>query len=161
LAGDEIEPDNQTMQVAAGFQRLGPVRRNAGNPELALSREEVLTEMTDVVGAAFLGLTVGCARCHDHMFDDISQTDYYRLPAFFAATQEHDIVLAGAEKRAEWEKATQRIQGEMKRLQKTLPTLEGDALKQAEAKLHELDDALPPPLSTISTVHNVESQRTQ
>jgi len=73
--------------VAAGFHRLGPVRRNAGNTDVAFSRNEVLTEVTDAVGATFLGLTIGCARCHDHMFDAIRQRDYYRLQAFFAATQ--------------------------------------------------------------------------
>ena len=50
--------------------------------------------MTDAIGLVFLGLTVGCARCHDHRFDDFPQDDYYRLQAFFAATHEHDIILA-------------------------------------------------------------------
>ena len=65
-----------------------------GIPEIALSRNEVLTERTDILGTAFLGLTVGCARCHDHKFDPISQKDYYRLQAYLAATEEHDIILA-------------------------------------------------------------------
>ena len=86
LAGDEIGPDSQETQIAVGLHRLGPVRRNAGNQEVASSRNEVLTERTDMVGAAFLGLTVGCARCHDHMFDPIRQRDYYRLQAFLAGT---------------------------------------------------------------------------
>jgi hypothetical protein len=72
LAGDELEPDNPAMQIAAGFHRLGPVRRNAGNPDVAFSRNEVLTDMTDAIGMVFLGLTVGCARCHDHNFDDFA-----------------------------------------------------------------------------------------
>ena len=73
-----------------------PVRRNAGNPDVAFSRHEVLTEMTDALGVVFLGLTVGCARCHDHKFDAIPQADYYRLQAFLAAAQENDIVLVDA-----------------------------------------------------------------
>src|SRR5262249_40016497 len=86
IAGDELaaEPNRKDALVdlrqavvaldcmtAAGFHRLGPVRRNAGNKLVAFSRNEVLTEMTDAIGAAFLGLTMGCARCHDHRFDDI------------------------------------------------------------------------------------------
>src|SRR5262249_16325845 len=63
------------------------------------NRQEVLTEMTTGVGAAFLGLTVGCARCHDHKFDPFSQADYYRLQAFFAATRQTDIDIATAEER--------------------------------------------------------------
>ena len=83
--------------IAAGFNRLGPLRKNAGNQEVASSRNEVLTEMTNVVGAALLGVTLGCARCHDHKFDPIRHTDYYRMQAFFAATHDNDIPLAHRE----------------------------------------------------------------
>jgi hypothetical protein len=93
LAGDELGPDNQEMLIAAGFHRLGPVRRNAGNQAIAFSRLEVITERTDAIGAVFLGLTVGCARCHNHRFDDIPQADYYRLQAYLAAAEEVDVPL--------------------------------------------------------------------
>ncbi|HKD08760.1 MAG TPA: DUF1549 domain-containing protein, partial [Bryobacteraceae bacterium] len=75
LAGDEMNPDDETDLVASGFNRLGPLRKNAGNQNVASSRNEVLTEMTNIVGAAFLGVTVGCARCHDHKFDPFRQSD--------------------------------------------------------------------------------------
>lgn len=94
LAGDESDAADAEARIAAGFHRLGPVRRNAGNQDVASSRNEVLTERTDILGTAFLGLTIGCARCHDHKFDPIPQKDYYRLQAYVAATQEHDLVLA-------------------------------------------------------------------
>ena len=84
LAGDEIDPKKTETLVASGFNRLGPLRKNAGNQDVASRRNEVLTEMTNIVGAAFLGVTVGCARCHDHKFDPIRQRDYYRLQAYFA-----------------------------------------------------------------------------
>jgi hypothetical protein len=64
LAGEEIDPSNQTLLIASGFNRLGPLRKNAGNQEVASSRTEVLTEMTGIVGASMLGVTLGCARCH-------------------------------------------------------------------------------------------------
>jgi hypothetical protein len=160
LAGDEIEPQNPEMQVAAGFHRLGPVRRNAGNQELAFSRHEVLTEMTDAVGAVFLGLTVGCARCHDHKFDEISQEDYYCLQAFLAAAQEHDVSLASAKEQAEWKAKSEAIQAEIKRLRKAATGLTGDDRRQMEAKVQELERSLPAPLPTISSVHDVEAQRT-
>src|SRR5262249_53599026 len=79
LAGDEMDASNETYLIASGFNRLGTLRKNAGNQDVASSRNEVLTEMTNIVGAAYLGLTVGCARCHDHKFDPIRQSDYYRL----------------------------------------------------------------------------------
>jgi len=56
-------------------------------------RAEWQAEAVDIVGAAFLGLTVGCARCHDHKFDPISQRDYYRLTALFAGSTEREIPL--------------------------------------------------------------------
>ena len=87
LAGDEIAPQEDETLIAAGFNRLGPVRQNAGNQEVASSRNEQLTEMTNIVGAGILGVTLGCARCHDHKFDGFRQSDYYRMQAFFAAVQ--------------------------------------------------------------------------
>src|SRR5258706_1720886 len=84
LAGDEIDAANETYLIASGFNRLGTLRKNAGNQDVASSRNEVLTEMTNIVGAAFLGLTAGCARCHSHKFDPIPQSDYYRLQGHFA-----------------------------------------------------------------------------
>ncbi len=56
-------------------------------------RAEWQADAVDTVGAAFLGLTVGCARCHDHKFDPISQRDYYRMTALFAGSVEREIPL--------------------------------------------------------------------
>src|SRR5207248_6622736 len=106
---DEIDPHDHELQTATGFHRLGSVRRNAGNQDVASSRNEVLTEMTDAVGLVFLGLTVGCARCHDHKFDDFTQVDYYRLQAFLAATHEHDRILADIKTQAAWQTRTDRV----------------------------------------------------
>ena len=58
LAGDEIAPKEDETLIAAGFNRLGPLRKNAGNQEVASSRNEVLTEMTNITGAALLGVTL-------------------------------------------------------------------------------------------------------
>ena len=56
-------------------------------------RAEWESDAVDVTGAAFLGLTVGCARCHDHKFDPIRQRDYYSFAAFFAGSEEREIPL--------------------------------------------------------------------
>ena len=88
--------------IAAGFNRCGPAHQTSGNVDAALLRQEMLTEMTNGVGAAFLGLTVGCARCHDHKFDPIPQADYYRLQAFFSAAQPKDIDLSTPDERADF-----------------------------------------------------------
>ncbi|MFO0915079.1 MAG: PSD1 and planctomycete cytochrome C domain-containing protein [Pirellulales bacterium] len=96
LAGDELDSTDVRHLTASTFHRLGAVRRNAGNQQVAASRNEVLTERTDIIGAAFLGLSIGCARCHDHKFDAISQRDYYQLQAFLASTEDVDIPVDGA-----------------------------------------------------------------
>ena len=160
VAGDETEPNNQEMMVAVGFHRLGPVRRNAGNTEVAFSRNEVLTEMTDAVGMVFLGLTVGCARCHDHRFDDFSQEDYYRLQAFMAATHEHNPVLADEKTRTDWQTRAAPIEKEIKRLKQMLPKVEGEARIQLQEKLKELDTKLPPPLPALCTIRETDAERT-
>jgi hypothetical protein len=91
-----------SMLIAAGFNRCGPVHQTSGNVDPILGRQEVLTEMTNAVGAAFLGLTVACARCHHHKFDPFSQADYYRLQAFFSAAQPREADLATPEEREEY-----------------------------------------------------------
>jgi len=92
------------LLVAAGLHRCGPVHLTSGNLDPAVGRQEVLTEMANGVGAAFLGLTIGCARCHDHKFDPISQADYYRLQTFFSTVEPKEIDIASAGERAEYQR---------------------------------------------------------
>ena len=94
IAGDELLPGNSDALVATGFHGAGPRHVVGGNQDKEEARQEVLTEMTLGVGQAMLGLTVQCARCHDHKFDPFSQEDYYRLESFFAATQLEDRPIA-------------------------------------------------------------------
>ncbi|NQV25318.1 MAG: DUF1549 domain-containing protein [Rhodopirellula sp.] len=78
LAGDESGSANR---VATGFLTCGP-----DMPDINLQderRHSFMNEMTSTVGSVFLGLQVGCAQCHDHKYDPISQLDFYRLRAFF------------------------------------------------------------------------------
>ncbi|MBY0375280.1 MAG: DUF1549 domain-containing protein, partial [Bryobacteraceae bacterium] len=82
LAGDEMFPGDPDALVATAFNRHFPDESNARN--LFQRRQELLNDITDTVGATFMGLTFGCARCHDHKFDPILHADYYRLQAFFA-----------------------------------------------------------------------------
>jgi hypothetical protein len=93
IAGDELAPFEPAAFVATGFNRNWPFEDNNKVP--GLSRQLMLDDMTDTTGAVFLGLTLGCARCHDHKYDPISQKDYYRIQALFAAsTPKDDFALA-------------------------------------------------------------------
>jgi hypothetical protein len=151
LAGDEISKIDEEDRIAAGFNRLGPLRKNAGNQEVASSRNEVLTEMTNIVGSALMGVTLGCARCHDHKFDPIRQTDYYRMQAFFAATQPDDVQLASAEEQAAYKQNVAEIEARMKAVKKQMAAAgagEGDIEKQ----LAELEDQKPEPLPSLFSV---------
>lgn len=160
LAGDELAPDDREMQIAAGFHRLGPVRRNAGNQDVTSSRNEVLTERTDVIGAAFIGLTIGCARCHDHKFDPIPQKDYYRMQAFLASTEENDIDLATKAEHAAWKARTDEINKDIKDLKERLKGLKGEEAARMRQKIQETEDRLPPPLPALASVRDDEKQRT-
>ncbi len=95
LAGDEVSP---AAALATGFLLAGQ-----DMPDINLTTERrhmVLNEMTTTVGSVFLGLTVGCAQCHDHKSDPVSQADFYRLRAFFESAlqfKEQKLALAGGE----------------------------------------------------------------
>ncbi len=161
IAGDEIAPDDPVCQAASIFHRLGAVRRNAGNPDIALSRNEVLTERANIVGEALLGLTVGCARCHNHKLEPITQKDYYRLQAYFAATREHNISLASRQEQQAWDRRTRDVQARMAKIKQQSADATGQAKSQLAARLEALEDELPPHLPTIPTVRNDFGQRTK
>jgi hypothetical protein len=112
LAGDELaagkDPkDAAELWIATGIHRCGPIHMVSGNLNAETLRQERLTEMVNGVGAAFIGLTVGCARCHDHKFDPFSAGDYYRLQAFFASTTYTDVEFGTATEIATHDKAVE------------------------------------------------------
>lgn len=160
IAGDEIDPENHELLVATTFHRLGPVRRNAGNPEIALSRNEVLTERTDILGTAFLGLSVGCARCHNHKLEPILQKDYYQLQAYLAATAENDVRLASLEAQRAWDVEAERIKEKVKKLRSAAKSATGEAKEQLDEQVEALEKQMPPPLATIPGIRNNFSDRT-
>jgi hypothetical protein len=106
VAGDEIWPDNLDLGgtyeipkeklkhlqawIGTGLYTLGP-EVHESNMDARKLQYEKLTDWVDTTGSAFLGLTFGCARCHDHKFDPISQRDYYRLAAIFAYSTETEV----------------------------------------------------------------------
>ncbi len=153
IAGDELG-DEPELRIAAGFHRLGAVRRNAGNQAVASSRNEVLTERTDIIGSAILGLTVGCARCHDHKFDPIPQRDYYRLQAFVAATQEDNVSLRNGDERQRLVALRKELEAKVDDLKVIVANLDGDEELRVKAEIQELEAQMPPDGPTICSVKN-------
>lgn len=96
IAGDEIRPDNPNAIIATGYLACGPqdiVEMNAR------TRSNELDDLVSTTGSAILGLTLGCARCHDHKYDPVTMQDYYRLSAIFAPTERREMEAATAEER--------------------------------------------------------------
>ena len=85
IAGDELFPHDPEAIIATGFLRSGPWE-HTGMAVAAVSRQLFLDDVTHHVGQSFLGVTLGCARCHDHKFDPIPTKDYYKMQAVFAKT---------------------------------------------------------------------------
>jgi mono/diheme cytochrome c family protein len=94
LAGDVIHPDDPRATIATGFLVAAPWDEVGQTQQSAAMRAVVRQdELEDLIGATaqtFLGLTVNCARCHDHKFDPVTQTEYYRLAAVFAGVKHGD-----------------------------------------------------------------------
>jgi mono/diheme cytochrome c family protein len=91
LAGDELvkrpfaelKGDELDALIATGFLRMAPDGTGAPGADQKLTRNAVLTDTVKITSSAFLGLTVGCAQCHNHRYDPIPQADFYRLRAAF------------------------------------------------------------------------------
>ena len=93
IAGDEVAPDSAEANIATGFLRLGP----DNNMKNELTRMDELDDILATTNLTFLGMTVQCARCHNHKFDPIAQQDYYRMQAVFFSTKLTDYPLVDEE----------------------------------------------------------------
>jgi hypothetical protein len=90
LAGDELPDASTETLIATGYNRLGPWDDEPADPKE--DRYDQLDDLVSTTSQVFLGLTLGCARCHNHKFDPLTQGDYYRMVAIFNPLQrpQHD-----------------------------------------------------------------------
>ncbi len=143
IAGDELSADwkhakgagTQEMidrLAATGFLRATPDQTNSNERALIAERMNIVSDELEVLASSVMGLTVGCARCHDHKYDPIPQRDYYRLSAILQAaynpyewksprSREYDLALDSERKAVE--EQNKPIQAEMKQIQARIDKL--------------------------------------
>jgi mono/diheme cytochrome c family protein len=94
IAGDEIAPEDPMAMMATGFLGAGVFPTQITANEVERTRYDAMDDMLATTGSAFLGLTIGCARCHDHKFDPIPEKDYYQMLTTFTKTVRSNVDLA-------------------------------------------------------------------
>jgi len=140
IAGDEINPQDPSVLIGTAFLRQGIYEYN--QRDVKKHWQTIVDEITDVTSDAVLGLSMGCAKCHDHKFDPILQSDYYRLEAFFSPLlPKQDMVLATTEEKARydeqrkaWEEKTAAIRAEIDAIEEPF------IMKASEAQIIKFPD---------------------
>ena len=123
IAGDEMLPRTPERMIATGYLRHWIYEYN--NRDVVGQWNTILNDLTDTTSDVFLGLGMQCARCHDHKFDPILQTDYYRLQAYFASFLPREDIDVATEaeraahqvKMAKWEEMTKEVRAEIAELE--------------------------------------------
>ena len=160
IAGDELAPWRDAKPVtqdlvdrvaATGFLRTVPDPTNATERAFIQERMNILADEVEVLTSSVMGLTIGCARCHNHKYDPIPQRDYYRFSAILQTSfdpydwlspRKREIGLAPEAELADYEAHNQPIEAESKRLQDRLDALAKPYREQAKDDKHPIDRLL-------------------
>ena len=154
LAGDVVGSGDPASEVGTAFLVAGPYD-NVGNQDpdqAAVIRANTLDEMARATSEAFLGLTVGCARCHDHKFDPILQRDYYAFTAALAGVSHGERVIADeARRRADAERRAP-LESRRDELNAAIAARRTAVLERAEAHASEYEERWTrPPIDRTGT----------
>jgi hypothetical protein len=173
LAGDELYPDSEEARIATGF--LAGYPDNSNSRDLVQRKYQIATDMTDLVGETFLASTIGCARCHNHKADRVSQKEYFQLQAFFANTSfdekapasKGEQEIAFEKQQAIYREATKDIRARQKEILDTVRTVgvkyhkeryltdSREAIFKPEAEWTAMDRWVNFRLKTVSTDQDV------
>lgn len=158
LAGDVIAENDPAKEVGVAFLVAGPYD-DVGNQDAAQQaqiRADTIDEMIRSTSEAFLGLTVGCARCHDHKFDPILQNDYYSMYATFAAVRHGSRELASAQEKQNLADARSALSTSLAQMHSELA--KGNAIFNAEYQCVPPLDAPPAPLDVALSRRREDAQ---
>lgn len=159
LAGDVTGEDDPAVAVGSAFLVAGPYD-DVGNQDpvqKAQIRANTLDEMIGATGQAFLGMTVSCARCHDHKFDPITQEDYYAMYATFAGVRHGNAPLATSDAKAERAKVLEPLNGRKAELEKAQRDLNAKVMKRAKQRLADYEARWTrPPVNRAGTEERFE-----
>ena len=158
LAGDQFEPQDPEIQAATGFLVAGPhdtvgIRNPAGE---AQKRANHLDDMIMGTASAFLGLSVHCARCHDHKFDPIRTTDYYRMQSAFAGVWHGERIWDEPDRVAAASQAAAPLEDEIEFTESGLDRLRQDAADRVDARRDEILGKYRPSVNGAGTSESFE-----
>jgi len=141
IAGDVIGKDNPDVELGTAFLVCGPYD-DVGNQDPAQAaqiRANTVDEIIRGTSEAFLGLTMGCARCHDHKFDPILQEDYYRWYSIFAGVQHGNRTISTAGEREQYEDTINPLRGELQKNKKAKSNQDDEIVARASTKLADYE----------------------
>ena len=148
LAGDLLPGATSTQKQATGFHR-NTLTNKEGGVDQEQFRVEAVVDRVNTTARVFLGLTMGCAQCHDHKYDPLSQREYYELFAFFNSDVEQDVPVPGTPEYREWEKARDAHAAKVGTLEEKLKSLkqakDAKGVTALEKDLAALKRAAPKP----------------
>ncbi len=145
LAGDLRPNATLDQRVATGFHRNTQINQEGGI-DLEQFRVEAVVDRVNTTGTAFLGLSIGCAQCHDHKYDPISQREYYSFYAFFNNVDEPEIEFATPDELARREEARREIVAFHAKLKADHPEVASKERAWEKTLPSEYTSALPPEL---------------
>jgi mono/diheme cytochrome c family protein len=150
IAGDLLPEATVEQKIATGFHRNTQINEEGGIDKEQF-RIESIVDRVNTTGSAFLGLTLGCAQCHDHKFDPITQREYYEMFAFLNNADEPDLAIGDpeqAEKLKEHKEKIKELEDQIREQEKDLARFTNE-VKKAQATLAKLKKSMPKVPSTM------------